>query len=296
MDLIVGAGFLGTRLMEYLSPRASAPIVAAVRDPAAAVPMARAEYVACDVTSPADVARLVRVCGGEALTVFYFAACHNVDHLYLYPEEARRVNVEALSRFLDTVPGIEKFFFASTDCVYGESPPGGAPFKETDACAPINEYGRQKLAAEAIVRAHGGTAVRFSYMMGPSPLKKRHFYDTLAEKLAAGEPIEMLDGMARSALSYETAAGLLARLAALPAGRLPDTVNLCGDREYTKYELGLKIAAACGADPALVRRLPEAAGQAFFKDRRARRIAMDNTRLKTLLGLGAVDFEGVTEC
>ncbi len=175
MYLIVGAGFIGTYLIKTLSEHTGGPILAAVRDPAAAAPFPHTEYLRCDVTDPADVTLLAERCGGEPLTVFYFAACHNVDHLYLYPEEARRVNVEALSRFLDTVPGIEKFFFASTDCVYGESPPGGAPFKETAACAPINEYGRQKLAAEAIVRAHGGTAVRFSYMMGTSPLKKRHF-------------------------------------------------------------------------------------------------------------------------
>ena len=122
---------------------------------------------------------------------------------------------------------------------------------------PINEYGRQKLEAEDIVHAHGFTAVRFSYMMGPSLLPKRHFYDSLVSKLTAGEPVEMFDGMARSALSYENAAGLLVDLASLPMQRVPHIINLCSDGEYTKYELGLKIAAACGVNPALVRKLPE---------------------------------------
>ncbi len=106
----------------------------------------------------------------------------------------------------------------------------------------------------------------------------------------------MLEGMVRSALSYQTAAELLARLAALPASALPDTVNLCSDGEYSKYELGLKIAERCGADPELVRPLPESAGSAFFKDRRASRLVMDNARLKGLLGLASVGFEEVTEC
>ena len=106
----------------------------------------------------------------------------------------------------------------------------------------------------------------------------------------------MFDGMARSALSYENAAGLLVDLASLPMQRVPHIINLCSDGEYTKYELGLKIAAACGVNPALVRKLPEDAGRVLFKDRRASRLVMDNAKLKVLLGLKEISFEGVTEC
>ncbi len=291
MYLIVGAGFLGAYLIRYLSAHTEAPIVAAVRDPAAALPFPGVRCVRCDVTKAAQVRRLAEACGGEPLTVFYFAACHNVDYLYLHAEEGRRTNLDALSRFLDTVPGIEKFFFASTDCVYGENPPDIAAFRETDPCRPVNEYGRQKLAAEAIVHAHGFTAVRFSYMLGPSLLPKRHFYDTIYEKLSRGEPVEMIDGMVRSALSYETAASLLGRLASLPAARLPDTVNLCSGGEYSKYDLGLQIAAKAGAPAALVHKITEAEAAPFFKDRRASRSVMDNTRLKTLLGVNEIHLE-----
>ncbi|MBQ6021471.1 MAG: sugar nucleotide-binding protein [Clostridia bacterium] len=296
MFLIVGAGFLGTYLIRQLSAQFRGPILATVRDTASVVPFPKTEYVAFDVTDETDVRRLAKRCGGGKLTVFYFAALHNVDYLYTHREEGENVNLTALARFLDAVPGIEKFFFASTDCVYGENAPGSQKFKETDECKPINVYGAQKLEAEKIVRAHGFTAVRFSYMMGPSLTKKRHFYDTLEAKLKAGEPVEMLDGMVRSALSYKTAALLLAELSALPAGVLPDTVNLCSDGAFTKYDLGLKIAADCGVSPALVKKIPESAGEAFFKDRRASRAVMDNARLKALLGLSHIGFEEVTRC
>lgn len=290
MYLIVGAGFLGTYLIRYLSAYTEAPILAAVRDPAAAVPFPHTEYIRCDITNGEDVCRLSEACGGEKLTVFYFAACHNVDYLFQHALSAREVNIGALSRFLDAVPNMEKLFFASTDCVYGENAPGSGPFKETDFCSPINEYGRQKLEAEDIVRGRGFTAVRFAYMLGPSLLPKRHFYDVIAEKLTAGERVDMIDGMVRSALSYETAASLLARLSFLPADRLPDTVNLCSDGEYTKYELGKRIARRVGTPEALVRPIPESEAN-FFKDRRASRLVMDNTRLKTLLGISEIRLE-----
>ena len=290
MYLIVGAGFLGTYLIRYLSTHTEDHILAAVREPATAASFSRTEYIRCDITNGEDVRRLADVCGGKKLTVFYFAACHNPDFLYEHPEYARRVNIEALFRFMAAVPGIEKLFFASTDCVYGENAPGSAPFKETDHCCPINEYGRQKLEAEEIVRAHGFTAVRFSYMLGPSLLKKRHFYDNIAEKLLAGEPVDMIDGMVRSALSYETAAELLARLTLLPPEALPDTVNLCSDGAYSKYELGLRIAQRVGASRTLVRPISESE-VTFFKDRRASCLVMDNTRLKKLLDLGEIRLE-----
>ncbi len=290
--LVAGAGFLGAYLLRYLSAHTEAPILAAVRDLSDTLPLPGVRYVAFDVTDPDSLRRLAAACGGEALTVFYFAACHNVDYLFEHPDEAKKVNLEGLSLFLETVGHIEKLFFASTDCVYGENPPDVPKLKETDPCVPVNEYGRQKLAAEKIVRARGFTAVRFPYMMGPSLLKKRHFYDRLAALLAAGQPVEMLDGMVRSALSYETAARLLARLSDLPADRLPPAVNLCGDAALSKYELGLIIAKACGAPESLVLPLPEAEGQRFFKDRRASRTVMDNDLLKRLLGLSEVGFGG----
>ena len=291
MILVVGAGFLGAYLLKELSAGTDSPLLAAGRTPEFAGRFGQTQYIPCDVTHSEDVRRLLAACGNEPLTVFWFAACHNVDYLFEHREEARSVNIRALRHFLDSAATVEKFFFASTDCVYGENAPGSAKFKETDVCRPINVYGEQKLEAEEIVRARGFTAVRFAYMLGPSLLPKRHFYDRIVSHLTAGEPVEMIDGMIRSALSYETAARLLTRLALMPAQRLPQTVNLCSDGEYTKYELGLAVARRLGAPEELVRRLPEREGQKFFSDRRASRLVMDNTRLKTLLGIDTVSLE-----
>ena len=110
MFLIVGAGFLGTYLIRQLSAQFRGPILATVRDTASVVPFPKTEYVAFDVTDETDVRRLAKRCGGGKLTVFYFAALHNVDYLYTHREEGENVNLTALARFLDAVPGIEKFF------------------------------------------------------------------------------------------------------------------------------------------------------------------------------------------
>ncbi|MBQ7639233.1 MAG: sugar nucleotide-binding protein [Clostridia bacterium] len=291
MILVVGAGFLGTYLLKYLSRQSGEPALAAVRDPAAHPQIERTEYIKCDIREKEDVAALYERCAGQKLTVFYFAALHNVDYLYEHPGEGRAVNIDALSRFLDVFPNIEKLFFASTDCVYGENPPDIVKFKETDATVPVNEYGKQKLEAEKIVLKRGFTAVRFSYMLGPSPLQKRHFYDNISEKLLSGKSVEMINGMVRSALSYETAAMLLAKLSRLPAADVSGIINLCSDGEYTKYDLGLLIARTLGVSPDLVCGISEEQAKGFFKDRRASRSVMDNSKLKSLLGIDAVPLE-----
>lgn len=291
MYLIAGAGFLGAYLLRYLSAHTDAPILAAVRDLSDTLPLPGVRYVSFDVTDPDSVRRLAEACGGEELTVFYFAACHNVDYLFRHPREAKRVNLTGLSCFLDTAPNIKKLLFASTDCVYGENPPEIPKFRETDPCLPVNEYGRQKLQAEGLVLERGYTAVRFSYMLGPSLLQKRHFYDKIYEKLSRGEQVEMIDGMVRSALSYETAASLLARLSAADPAALAGVYNLCADGACGKYELGLRIAAKAGAPASLVRPITEAEAASFFEDRRASRSVMDNTKLKTLLGIDTVLLE-----
>ena len=140
------------------------------------------------------------------------------------------------------------------------------------------------------MRAHGFCVLRFPFLFGPSLCDKPNFYDTSVKKLQNGEPIDMIDGMVRSALSYRMAAQLLVRLSELP---LPagDTINVCGDRGYGKYEIGCMLAEKVGCDLSLVRKLSMGEGERFFRDRRADSACMDNTKLKRLLRLERIELE-----
>ena len=140
------------------------------------------------------------------------------------PDAAREVNIDGLRRFLSCGLNVRLLFFASTDCVYGENDERHPRFAEDDPLLPVNEYGKQKAEAEAIVRASGFTVLRFPFLVGPSLCEKPNFYDSSVKRLQNGESIEMIDGMVRSALSYQTTAGLLVRLseAELPAAAEPE--------------------------------------------------------------------------
>lgn len=290
MYLIVGCGFLGGYVMNELHARTGETMVCTRRTASAADGLPFVRSVVCDVTKPEDLDRLMAVCGTDRLTVFYFAAMHNVDRLYEHPQEGRRTNIDALSAFLDRFDSrIDRFLFSSTDCVYGEQG-DRPPFAETDAPRPVNEYGRQKLEAEDVVRSHGLTVLRFPFMLGPSLNERPHFYDKIVTALKNGEPVEMIDGMVRSVLSYADAARLAVSLA-LYDGALPDTVNVCGDRGYGKYDVGRIVARNIGADPELVVPLTKEEGRKFFKDVRADAAVMDDRLIKKILGLDRIVWE-----
>lgn len=291
MVLIFGCGVFGRHLLRALPDGGETVVAVNAHESTAVLSTSdRIVHRVCDVRSAQDLAALAAFCGKEPLTVYYFAAMHNIDAVFADPDAAYAVNVDGLRAFLGCGLSIRQLFFASTDCVYGENDALHPCFTEDDPLHPVNVYGAQKAEAEAIVRAHGFTVLRFPFLFGPSLCDKPNFYDTSVQKLQSGTPIEMIDGMARSALSYETAAKLLVRLSelSLPAG---DTINVCGDRGYGKYEIGLMLAEKVGCSASLVQKLSMQEGERFFRDKRADSACMDNTKLKRLLRLQRIELE-----
>ncbi len=291
MILIVGCGFLGARLIPALRAVTDESILITTRSETSPFSAPNVTHTRCDVTNRADLISLAERCKGEALTVFYFAACHNIDYIVEHPQEAARINLDGLRLFLQSIPQIDRLFFASTDCVYGENTSLFPVFPETAPLIPVNVYGAQKKAAETIVWEAGFTCIRFGYMLGASCTGKKHFYDKLLNDLRNGKTVEMIDGMTRSVLSYTQAAQLLAKLLSITKQSLPDALNLCGDEGLTKYEMGLRIAQSKCFPAGLIRPISESEGKKFFKDRRASNAVMDNSRLKELLGVGRIVWD-----
>ncbi|MCR5041694.1 MAG: NAD(P)-dependent oxidoreductase [Clostridia bacterium] len=302
MILIVGCGFLGSYLFRELTAATTEKVIAVAKNvktlPRAESSANLSEYnssalriESCDVTDQKDVASLAEKCRGEKTTVFYFAACHNIDYVYSHPLEARTVNIDALKSFLETIPGIDRFFFSSTDCVYGENTSEFPLFDETAPLRPVNEYGRQKADAERIVSEHGFISLRFGYMLGKGLCGKPHFYDNIIRKMTSGEPLEMIDGMVRSLLSYKTASELLVPLLKVPKSELPGVINVCSDTSMTKYETALSIADSIGIDSPVIKRISEDEGRKFFLDNRASSSVMSNGTLKQLLGVDEIKWQ-----
>ena len=138
MILVVGSGFLGSRVLKTFAGRTDETIIGTVRDTGNCPDIDGVKFTRCDVTVTAELEALASLCAqAERVTVFYFAAVHNIDYIFDHPRQAREVNIDSLRNFLSVMPRIDKLFFASTDCVYGENPKGEL-LSENSPLDPVN--------------------------------------------------------------------------------------------------------------------------------------------------------------
>ena len=289
MYAVIGAnGYLGSYIVRAIQKLTGEKIVATARDLTRVKPDGRAEWVFCDVRSDESVAALTdRLAKEKDVKIVYLAAYHNPDDVARHPETAWDINVTCLSKFLNKARFARKIYYASTDSVYGESE-NGRRFKESDPLTPVNVYGRQKCAAEALMIQMGRNVVRFPFLISPSLVYKPHFYDKIVESLRAGKPVEMFEDSLRSSLSFENAAALLIRLTEKDG--VPSVVNVCGDKDLSKYDVGLLIADREGLDRRLIVPVSVRQSQGIFATGRANSTLMDNALLKSLLGLREIDI------
>lgn len=291
MYLIIGAnGFLGRYCIQSVLERTTENIVATARKIQGLDDTPRVHWVMCDIARESDFdSLLAEIKGCGSIKVIFLAAYHNPDLVAQNPKYAWNINVTMLSQCMNKMSFVERLFYASTDSVYGNSI-DNYHFKETDALNPVNMYGRNKAAAEAIVRYLGFHVVRFPFLIGPSLVPgKKHFYDKIVEDLSAGKEVEMFENSYRSSLSFHTAAGLLVDLIRMPQ-RMPPILNVCGDKDLSKYEIGLMIADSLQVSSELVKPIKIFENDGVFKTKRAVSTLMDNSLAKEVLHVDRIDF------
>ncbi len=285
MYVVVGAnGYLGSYFIKNILDMTEEPVVAVARHPGMDWGE-RVEWVSCDITNPDDASQLNQsvLQKNKSNKILFLAAYHHPDLVEKNPRLAWDTNVTSLSRFLNMADNVSHFFYPSSDSVYGEGDVAKR-FKEDDVLHPVNRYGVQKTVAEKLVVGYGYNVVRFPFLIAPSLLpNKKHFYDVIVESIQANKPFEMFADSYRSTLSFDTAAKLTIEL--IEGDRpVPQILNVCGDKAYSKYEVGLLIANKlhCSTDLIVPISIDNATG--IFDAKRANSTVMDNSLVKTVLG------------
>ena len=124
-------------------------------------------------------------------------------------------------------------------------------------------------------------------MIGPSILEnKKHFYDNIVEKTLQGQDFTLADGLWRSALDYKSVADILVKLSSL--SDVPQILNLCGDESLSKYDVGVMIANKHNLPMEHIIKTPESEIMKIFYETRTSSTAMDNSLLKSLLGVSEI--------
>lgn len=293
MYVIVGAnGYLGAYLRKAVKELTGEKILALDMNIDQTQDDERVIWKKCDITSLDDVKAVNDIMKREEENkVIYLAAYHHPDMVEKNPRIAWNINITALSNFMNTVENVKCFFYPSTDSVYGD---GNSEyhFKETDALKPVNRYGSHKATAECLVNAYGYNVVRFPFLIAPSLLPyKKHFYDQIVDTITKGEKMEMFADSMRSSLDFETVARLVIKLIENYREDMPKILNVSGDDDLSKYDVGLMIAKRIGAPTDLI--VPISADQTdgIFEAKRAKSTLLDNSEIKKYLGLKEIKIK-----
>ncbi len=288
MYVLLGAnGFLGSYIVEKILSQTEDSVLAVSRQGELLNDSDRLINFSCDISRLDRLDALVeKIKAYGKCKIIDLAFWHNLDTLAENEAEAWQTNITSLSYFLNAIDAFESFYFASTDCVYGEGEANTA-FFEDDPLKPISRYGVHKAVAECLVSSRSGNSFRLPYMFGPSKaVGKKHFYDIILENLRSGKTTRLFHDQYRSSLDFDKVASLFVLMAeSHDSLKLPPLLNLCGDQSLSKYALGLLLAEKYGFSKDLLLPVSASTFESGPGAARAFNGAMDNTKLKKLLGL-----------
>ena len=248
-----GSGFVGSRLV----PR----LCAAGHEVRIADLTASRQYpglsVTCDVRCYESVRRAC-----EGMDVIYnLAAVHRDDVRPLSLYDA--VNVEGARQICRAAEdaGVRRLMFTSSVAVYGL--PEGETNEDSEP-RPFNEYGRTKLAAEAVYRQWSAGNERNLIIIRPTVLfgegNRGNLYN-LFEQIRSGRFLMIGDGRNRKSIAYvENAAAFLQFVLRFETGE--HVFNYVDNPDFDMNTLVALVRAALGRKGGGRRSVPYAAGYA----------------------------------
>ena len=209
-------------------------------------------WVPLDVTDARAVERVMLDFGPTA--VVHLAAMSKVEPCEREREACWEVNVHATERLARACRrhGARLVFF-STDFVFDGT---AGPYAETDRPAPINAYGRSKLAAENAIRGSGlreWTVVRTTLGFGDVegyPEGRMNLATFLARELGAGREVDVTSDQLRTPTYVPDLASGVERIL---RQRRNGLYHLAGAEAMTTLEFAHALAERWGMDRGLIR-------------------------------------------
>ncbi len=168
----------------------------------------------------------------SADTIINCAAYTNVDGAESEADLAYKVNAAAVGRLGEMARRADRWVLhVSTDFVFdGES---DAPYTETDAAKPINEYGRTKLAGERLLAEAGGRhcIVRVQWTYGSAG---ENFPKKLIARAKSGQDLKVVDDQTGSPTATTEVAGAICDL----VGKKPHGLfHFAAEGYVSRYEM-----------------------------------------------------------
>lgn len=243
--LVIGAGLLGSRLIEQASGKFE--VHAADIDTSLAEP--GCQFHPLDITNKKAVNDLI--CAIQPAAIFHTAALTNVDKCEVDKALAKKINGTATGYIALASAKVDAYLcYISTDYVF-DGKKGN--YKETDAPKPISEYGRSKLLGEDEVRCLGDrwkwTICRTSILYGA--YKKRFNFATwIIDELKAERSIWIVTDQIGSPTLADDLADACLQLWRKDARGL---FHVAGHEAISRYDFAMKACEVFGLDKGLVK-------------------------------------------
>jgi len=190
---------------------------------------------------------------GNIDIIIHMAANSHVDHSIEFPVECIQNNVMSTVHLLEyarSLPKLERFFYFSTDEVFGPAL-GKTAYKEWDRHKPTNPYSASKSAAEQICISYENTyktpimICNVMNVFGERQLYEK-FIPLCIRKILNGETIDIhsYPGCQEAGTRFYIHARNVAQaiLFLLEHGKIGDKYNITGEKEVSNLEMAEFIA------------------------------------------------------
>lgn len=239
---------------------------------------------AADLAEPGACAAAIRA--RRPAAVINAAAWTDVDGAEAEEARATRINAAAPAAMARAAAGLGiPFLHLSSDYVFDGAP--GRPRAETDAAAPLNAYGRSKLAGEAAVRAAGGphAILRTSWVFSASG---RNFVTTMLRLAETCDRLRVVEDQRGGPTPAAAIAGALLHIARrMAAGHPGGTYHYAGAPAVSWAGFAREIFARAGR-PVTVEGIASAAWPTPAA--RPRNAVLDCAAIGRDFGLAAPDW------
>lgn len=177
-----------------------------------------------------------------------------VDGCQTDPKRSRPLNVDAACAGAEEAARVgSKFVFFSSDYVFGGT---RAPYSETDPTDPLNEYGRQKVEAEAGIASAcpDHLILRISGLFGWE-LRRKNFVLQVLDRLTSGSDLSAAEDIRYNPTYAPNLSEVTAQL--LERG-CRGIYHAVGADEYSRYDFARLIAEVFGLDNSKIRGVRQA--------------------------------------
>ena len=246
--LVVGSnGLLGQKVSELLVRGSSSIVTLVSYEKKSVRQFLSADYEQIDITSNKEVKRVVAERKPDIIV--NCAAMTNVDECEKERELAWKINVEGVEHLIEAARKTEaKVFHVSSDYIFDGKL---GPYDEEARPAPVNYYGKTKLASENALRSSGlpyfiaRTMVLYGFAQGV----KSNFALWLIQNLEQGKPVRVVDDqVGNPTLADDLAHGIVSAIELNRSG----IYNLAGRNILDRYECALQLAKIFGFNASLI--------------------------------------------